>query len=250
MDEGLTEFNERKLNELLHKITDITEIQAEAERNLQALKISNAQKLFDLVVENERKAEVLRLNYEQSINEKLIKMRIDPAVMKQRAEMEKKFLEEMAAAKDDIERAATEERYKAELALAKKNNVEFAKMEEARNKIEQKNARKRREEESSEIRSILDNRNLTRDEKFDEIVDALQEIAEKNGETLSREDAEAQAKEKIAQEKQAKAAAAMYAAAASFAKEIGNKAEEIGKAQSEIDTRLFGSNNKSLLGSY
>lgn len=241
---------EEKLNAIFSKMEDITARQQEAEEALNDLRIANAEKLARLQIDllNKKAAEEESLN--SRVNETLLAQGISVQAILKADELAKAL-------------KAIDDEYAAKIAAADKAHKKIL-------ENERKAKKKKKEKEIKE--EIKDNQKL-----LDEIEKAKKkkDEARKKEEAKSKQDAissimsdmstigigrskRARAKLEEAGITGGEATKAMWAARvdaaynalANFAKQLEGTASEIAEAQSEIDTRLWGSKNNKSGSSY
>ena len=254
------DYKPADVQKVLQSIQDVGKAQQQAQQDLLRLQISNAEYLAKLQIEQINKQAAYKLKQEQAINERLIKMGIDAAAV-----IEKRTLAERIKALDEEEKAAlkgargkaAKDKIKAEYVEKRKAEAEFQKeidkAEQAREKEKEKRDKKAAENLYKENLKHFDNLGnaLFSPKKFKEAVKDLTEyyMSEEGG-GLSEADATTKATETAKKNRRVAAGAAVEQALANFAKQLEGTLSDIANARSEIDTRLWGSSNRRVMGSY
>ena len=135
-------FTEVDLQKVLRMIADRSKAEEEAADRLLALQISNAKKLFDVQVEYSNRQETIRLQQEQEINERLIKMGYSAAAV-----VAKASLAERLKAIDEEEKIALKGKHGGAAAKVRAEYDEKRKAErELQKEIDKANTARAREE--------------------------------------------------------------------------------------------------------
>lgn len=257
------------LSEIMQNISKRLKMEEEAESQLLALQISNAQKLYNLQLSYIKSKAQREIEENQAINEKLIRQGFDAELVLSNERLSLKRKEWEAARDAEKERLAGSsekelnnalaiidaqyaKKLQAEEAFQKKNIEMLDKIEKAREKEKEKDAKKRAKNDQKLAKEtygslgniIFGNLNGKTEEFLEKFKDAHPEYME-NGELT------AEGRKAFNSARTSAAMAASFDALAGWARKLEGTIEEIGKSKGEIDTRLQGLRaGKSWLGSY
>jgi hypothetical protein len=236
-------YDEKKLNELLDKLTKVTEMEADAQAELFKLQKSNAEKLYTLRIEQINKEENIKKQKEQAAHERLIKLGMEEARIRAAQELDERLKAIDAEEKDALKgkKGADAKRVKAEYDLKRKNekalNTQAAKDQEALAK-EQDKLDKKRFKEAKKMAS----------ETFGNVGDLFVANAAKTQEAIENLMAEGYTKEEaekaVKGQKMQVAVDAAMKAFDGFAKELEGTMKEVANSRTAIDTRLYGSGQR------
>ena len=249
-------YNPKQLQEVLRIIAERTEAERAAENELLGLRISNAEKLARLQIERINKQTEYQLQQEQLVNERLIKMGYNVAAV-----VNKKSLEERLKAIDEEEKAAVKgksggaaakvhEEYAAKREAEKEFQKEIDKTEKARAKEKAKQEKKQSEDLFKQNQKHFDSigNALFSKKRFEDAVKEMTDQFMEQG--MGETEAKQKATEQANTDRKLAAANATLNALAGFAKQLEGTINDVGLAKSSIDTRLQGSNNANIGGSY
>lgn len=249
-------YDPKELQKILKLVADKTDAEKRAANELLGLQLSNAQKLYDLQIDQIKKKKDFEERQNQVVNERLIKMGYDAAAV-----MAKASLQERLKAIDEEEKAAlsgkrggavarVRKEYEAKRAAEKAFQKDIDKANAARAKEKAKLDRKQEEELYKRSKDHFDSLGnaLFSSKRWEDAVKDLTETFMDQG--MSEGDAKAAAEKKAQEHKEIAVREAAYQALANFAKQLEGTINDIGTAQGTIDTRLQGSGLQRLAGSY
>ncbi len=251
-------YNPKQLQEVLRIIAERTEAERAAENELLGLRISNAERLAKLQLEQINKIKSYQLQQEHLVNERLIKMGYDAAKVASAQQLrerlraldeeEKKRLEKVKNSKgtQNSIRKEYEQKRAAERALHK----DIEKEEKAWLKEKAKQEKKQSEDLYKQNQKHFDSLGnaLFSKKRFEDAVKEMTEQFMEQG--LTEPEAKQKATEKAQEDRKTMAKEAAYQALAGFAKQLEGTMNDVGLSKSAIDTRLQGSNNANIGGSY
>lgn len=237
-----------QLNEIFNIMQDAHYIDKKNVEELNDLRISNAKKLHSLVLNLKQQEYTEEINLQFKVNELYLKNGGNAKMVAAREEHRARLRqidEEIAAATE-----AEQEKLKlkklsilAEWELRKETDEEFRKEQK---KLDDKEAKEKKKKAKKDATDAFKTASSA-------LGSSIGDVFNKNHINKAREELEEQGITGEKADKYIKAAQAdaTYKALAGFAKQLENTATEVATAQSEIDTRLYGSkNDKSILGSY
>ena len=241
------------ISKVLRDIADVQSAQQKAEEKLNEIRLSNAQKLAALQIEQINRVAAAKIAKEQAVNERLINMGFEAAqvannysfeqmqaYLKKEKEVKLKQAKQIAKAtgksiqevKNDIE-----EEFAFRTKKAKEFNKAQKKEQDKQNAEQARQAANIAKETLGGIAGIF---GVNNEAARNKVKDYLRQQG------VDEKDLDAEANKALRNAKLAQTFEAM----ASFAKQLGQTTKEIGNAKSQIDTRLQGSRNKNVLGSY
>lgn len=236
-----TDNTQIELNLALRALQERTDAEQKAANALLGLQISNAQRLYNIQQEYLNKEKKERLEAEQYINERLIKMGFKTAAITAKS-LEERLKDidkqEKAALKDKRGGAAV--KIRKEYAIKRKKEIEFQKevdkAAEIRRKEEDKYTKNKVKEQKQAAQSFYKNLGDVWTANSEDVKEELM------AQGISAKDADKAIRSAKAQ--------ATLNALTGFAKQLEGTVNNIASAKSEIDTRLQGSKNWNIAGSY
>lgn len=242
-----------ELNKLFTAMADLEDREKKAHEQLNELRISNAKRLANLQLELLGKKEAKEIEIQDRLQEYYLRTGVNADTLRYRERLKalEQELDAELAGKSKSEQQIIREAFKArQEALDEEFKDRLGDEKELRKtlkKIDDKEARERKKQRDKEAK---DRFNMAASILGSSIGDVFQgrKIAKARDELISSglAENEDQANRAI----KAAQSDAVYKAFANFAKQLENTATEVAEAQTEIDTRLQGSKNKSLTGSY
>ena len=235
-----------ELIDAIKAINDRLRLEQDAEEQMQRLRLSNIEALYKAQVDFLNLAEKEKLEKEQAINLRLIKMGHDAAIVAAKTEAqidaeEAAALSKLDATKDAKKIKAIKNRYQKERKFAQENADAIAKAEAARDKEREKQRKKEAQAAVELAKKSYASMGLAG--LFGAGGKAAREALKE--EHPDWDDSKIKGATKVAQLENA------LNLIADLGKQISQQAKTIGQDQAAIDTRLQGSNNaKSWTGSY
>ena len=236
-----TDNTQIELNLAIRALQERTEAEQKAANDLLGLQISNAQRLYNIQQEYLNRETKERLEAEQYINERLIKMGFKTAAITAKSLEERlKDIDKQEKADLKGKRGGAAVKIRKEYAIKRKKEIEFQKevdkATEIRRKEEDKYTKNKVKEQKQAAQSFYKNLG---DVWTANSADVKEELMARG---ISAEDADKAIRSAKAQ--------ATLNAITGFAKQLEGTINNIGSAKSEIDTRLQGSKNWNIAGSY
>ena len=236
-----TDNTQIELNLALRALQERTDAEQKAANALLGLQISNAQRLYNIQQEYLSRGTKERLEKEQYINERLIKMGFKTAAITAKSLEERlKDIDEQEKAALKGKRGGAAVKIRKEYAEKRKNEREFQKevdkATEIRRKEEDKYTKNKVKEQKQAAQSFYKNLGDVWTANSDDVKDELM------AQGISAKDADKAIRSAKAQ--------ATLNALTGFAKQLEGTVNNIASAKSEIDTRLQGSKNWNIAGSY
>ena len=236
-----TDNTQIELNLALRALQERTDAEQKAANALLGLQISNAQRLYNIQQEYLSRGTKERLEKEQYINERLIKMGFKTAAITAKSLEERlKDIDEQEKAALKGKRGGAAVKIRKEYAEKRKNEREFQKevdkATEIRRKEEDKYTKNKVKEQKQAAQSFYKNLGDVWTANSDDVKEELM------AQGISAKDADKAIRSAKAQ--------ATLNALTGFAKQLEGTVDNIASAKSEIDTRLQGSKNWNIAGSY
>lgn len=230
-----------ELNLALMKLQKMAKAEQENANALLGLQLSNAQKLYNVQQEYLNREKKERLEAEQYINERLIKMGFSTAAITAKSLEERlKDIDEQEKAALNGKRGGAAVKIRKEYAEKRKKEREFQKevdkATEIRRKEEDKYTKNKVKEQKQAAQSFYKNLGDVWTANSDDVKKELM------AQGISAKDADKAIRSAKAQ--------ATLNALTGFAKQLEGTVNNIASAKSEIDTRLQGSKNWNIAGSY
>lgn len=236
-----TDNTQIELNLALMKLQKMAKAEQENANALLGLQLSNAQKLYNVQQEYLNREKKERLEAEQYINERLIKMGFSTAAITAKSLEERlKDIDEQEKAALNGKRGGAAVKIRKEYAEKRKKEREFQKevdkATEIRRKEEDKYTKNKVKEQKQAAQSFYKNLGDVWTANSDDVKKELM------AQGISAKDADKAIRSAKAQ--------ATLNALTGFAKQLEGTVNNIASAKSEIDTRLQGSKNWNIAGSY
>lgn len=236
-----TDNTQIELNLALRALQERTDAEQKAANALLGLQISNAQRLYNIQQEYLNRGTKERLEKEQYINERLIKMGFKTAAITAKSLEERlKDIDEQEKAALKGKRGGAAVKIRKEYAVKRKEEREFQKEVDKATEI-------RRKEEDKYTKNKVKEQKQAAQSFYKNLGDVWTANSEDVKEELMAQGISAKDADKAI--RSAKAQATLNALTG-FAKQLEGTVNNIASAKSEIDTRLQGSKNWNIAGSY
>ena len=236
-----TDNTQIELNIALRNLQEMAKAEEENANALLGLQLSNAQKLYNVQQEYLNREKKERLEAEQYINERLIKMGFKTAAITAKSLEERlKDIDKQEKADLKGKRGGAAVKIRKEYAVRRKKEIEFQKEVDKATEI-------RRKEEDKYTKNKVKEQKQAAQSFYKNLGDVWTANSEDVKEELMAQGISAKDADKAI--RSAKAQATLNALTG-FAKQLEGTINNIASAKSEIDTRLQGSKNWNIAGSY